>query len=188
MNNIYMSLQKARVDLQKMDLKKTGANTYSGFKYFELKDILPAINELLLKYNMCSFVSFGAEIAELTIVNAEDGSKITFSCPMSKASLKGCHDVQNLGAVQTYLRRYLYINAFEIVENDALDSTVGKEEKSKPKKLSEAQVKRLIAIASSKGQNVANLKKVALRDYNVNNLEDLSKADYDKLCNRLESI
>jgi len=33
------------------------------------------------------------------------------------------HDVQNLGAVQTYLRRYLYVNAFEIVEHDAIDKT-----------------------------------------------------------------
>jgi hypothetical protein len=30
--------------------------------------------------------------------------------------------VQNLGAVQTYLRRYLWTNAFEIVEHDAIDS------------------------------------------------------------------
>jgi hypothetical protein len=44
---------------------------------------------------------------------------------MSKAELKGCHDVQNLGAVQTYLRRYLWTAAFEIVEHDALDATTG---------------------------------------------------------------
>jgi hypothetical protein len=44
---------------------------------------------------------------------------------MSSAALKGCHDVQNLGAVQTYLRRYLWTNAFEIVEHDALDATTG---------------------------------------------------------------
>jgi len=33
------------------------------------------------------------------------------------------HDVQNLGAVQTYLRRYLYVAAFEIVEADQIDKT-----------------------------------------------------------------
>jgi hypothetical protein len=46
---------------------------------------------------------------------------------MSSAALKGCHDVQNLGAVQTYLRRYLWVNAFEIVEHDALEPLTGKE-------------------------------------------------------------
>jgi hypothetical protein len=42
---------------------------------------------------------------------------------MSSAALKGCHEVQNLGAVQTYLRRYLWVAALEIVEHDALDSS-----------------------------------------------------------------
>ena len=45
---------------------------------------------------------------------------------MSSAALKGCHEVQNLGAVQTYLRRYLWVAALEIVEHDALDATTGK--------------------------------------------------------------
>jgi len=43
--------------------------------------------------------------------------------PMSSAALKGCHDVQNLGAVQTYIRRYLWVTAMEIVEHDAIDSS-----------------------------------------------------------------
>ena len=33
------------------------------------------------------------------------------------------HEVQNLGAVQTYIKRYLYVNAFEIVEQDAIDKS-----------------------------------------------------------------
>jgi hypothetical protein len=41
---------------------------------------------------------------------------------MSEANLKGCHPVQNLGAVQTYTRRYLWVAALEIVEHDAIDS------------------------------------------------------------------
>ena len=42
---------------------------------------------------------------------------------MSTASpWKGCHEVQNLGAVQTYLKRYLYQNCFEIVEADQLNA------------------------------------------------------------------
>jgi hypothetical protein len=48
---------------------------------------------------------------------------ITISSPMSSAALKGCHEVQNLGAVQTYLRRYLWVAALEIVEHDAIDSS-----------------------------------------------------------------
>ena len=66
-------------------------------------------------------------MAYLQITDVEDGTSVMFTSPMSSAALKGCHDVQNLGAVQTYLRRYLWTNAFEIVEHDALDATMGAE-------------------------------------------------------------
>jgi hypothetical protein len=68
-------------------------------------------------------------MAYLTIYDTDGGDSnfVTFTSPMSSAALKGCHDVQNLGAVQTYLRRYLWTNAFEIVEHDALDATMGNE-------------------------------------------------------------
>jgi hypothetical protein len=44
---------------------------------------------------------------------------------MGSAALKGCHEVQNIGAVETYQRRYLWVTALEIVEHDALDSSEG---------------------------------------------------------------
>jgi hypothetical protein len=50
---------------------------------------------------------------------------------MGSASLKGCHEVQNIGAVETYQRRYLYTTAMSIVESDALDATTAKEEPKK---------------------------------------------------------
>jgi hypothetical protein len=46
---------------------------------------------------------------------------------MGSAALKGCHEVQNIGAVETYQRRYLWVAALEIVEHDALDATTGKD-------------------------------------------------------------
>jgi len=71
-------------------------------------------------------------MAYLQINDVQDGTSVMFTSPMSSAALKGCHDVQNLGAVQTYLRRYLWTNAFEIVEHDALDATMGGVEPVKP--------------------------------------------------------
>jgi hypothetical protein len=70
-------------------------------------------------------------MAYLQINDVEDGTSIMFTSPMSSAALKGCHDVQNLGAVISYLRRYLWVNAFEIVEHDALDATTGAVEVAK---------------------------------------------------------
>lgn len=129
--SVYKKLQQARMLLQNTKLTKSGKNKFAGYEYFELGDFLPAIQKICNDVGLCGVVSFTEHMAYLQINDVEDGTSIMFSSPMSSASLKGCHDVQNLGAVQTYLRRYLWTNAFEIVEHDALDATTGAVEVAK---------------------------------------------------------
>jgi hypothetical protein len=130
--SIYGKLQEARVKLQSTPLQKSGKNTYSGYSYFELSDFMPTVQELFLEHGLCGVLSFGQEVATLTIHDVEaDDKTITFTSPMSTAALKGCHEVQNLGAVESYIRRYLWTTALEIVENDVLDATTGKEPPAK---------------------------------------------------------
>lgn len=183
---VYSSLQRCRVELQKKNLKKSGHNKFAGYTYYELADVLPTINQLMLENNLCSFVNFNSDIATLTIVHIEDNSTVSFTSPMSSANLKGCHDVQNLGAVQTYIRRYLYTNAFEIVESDALDSTQGRDEESR--KLSDKQINRLLAIAKKKGFGIDSVKKKVIAMYKKTNIEDLTKTEYDEFVNKLEAL
>jgi hypothetical protein len=135
--SVYRKLQEARIKLQNTALKKSGKNKFAGYEYFELGDFLPAIQNICEEHGLCGVISYTHEEATLRIYDVDDPlSNITFSSPMSSASLKGCHDVQNLGAVQTYLRRYLWTNAFEIVEHDALDMAndpvATEKEKAKP--------------------------------------------------------
>lgn len=191
--NIYQKLQDARIKLQNLSIKKSGNNKFANYDYMELGDFLPHINNLMKEEGLASFINFTSELAILTLVNSENPEEmIQFTSPMSTASLKGCHDVQNLGAVQTYLRRYLYINAFEIVEHDALDSTTGSEEKPKKggknNKLSDAQVNRAIAIGMSKGIAIAQIKTSITKKYNKTEIADLTKEQYDELCSSLEKI
>jgi len=121
--SIHKKLMQARLKLQTADLKKSGHNKFAGYKYFELGDFLPTIQEISNEVGICGTVTFYTDIAVLTVTDMDDATQfIEFKCPMSSAALKGCHEVQNLGAVQTYLRRYLWTNAFEIVEHDAIDS------------------------------------------------------------------
>ena len=70
---------------------------------------------------------YDKELAKLTITDVDDGTAVEITSPMGSAALKGCHEVQNIGAVETYQRRYLWVTAMEIVEHDALDSTTGSE-------------------------------------------------------------
>lgn len=138
--NIYEKLQNCRVELQKMNLKKTGENKFAGFKYYELADFLPTVNEMFLKHKLASNFSIVGDEARLLIVDLEkENSVIVFTSPIADANIKGCTPVQSLGGVHTYLKRYLYINALEIVENDMFDSKVGDMEVEKPKPMTEEQ-------------------------------------------------
>ena len=122
---VYEKLVQARLKFQSAEIKKSGKNTYAGYTYFELSDILPICNKICEEVKAVCVVSFNDTIATLEFVDCESPeNKITFTSPMSKASLKGCHDVQNLGAVETYIKRYLYQNCFEIAESDSLNGTM----------------------------------------------------------------
>jgi hypothetical protein len=127
MTNVYEKLNTAREAFHQKKLKKSGLNKFAGYQYFELADfIIPAL-QIFKEHRLCAYISFTKDYADMRIVDLDNPEQvITITSPMSEASLKGCHPVQNLGAVQTYLRRYLWVAALEIVEHDALDATTGK--------------------------------------------------------------
>ena len=128
--NLYEKLACARVELQNRNLKKSGHNKFAGFDYYELKDLMPAINEIMAKYKMLGVCSFHADYATLSIFDAEEPeSVIVIKSPHAEAELKGCQPIQCLGGEETYQRRYLWMAAMEIVEGDALDANVGRPEK-----------------------------------------------------------
>lgn len=127
--SIHKKLIEARVKLLNTPLKKSGLNKFAGFQYFELGDFLPAITTIFNEVGLCGIISFAADHAALTITDVEDGTNVVITSPSVDVQMKGCLPIQGLGAAQTYLRRYLWVTAMEIVEHDALDATVGKDEK-----------------------------------------------------------
>lgn len=130
--NLFQKLQKARVELQEMNLKKSGHNKFAGFSYYELSDFLPAINIICHNVGLFTAISFEMDYAILRIYDCEDMEKfIEFKSPMKEIQQKGCNDIQSLGSVETYSRRYLYLTAFEIVENDFSDAVLGSDDKRK---------------------------------------------------------
>jgi hypothetical protein len=126
MSLVHKKLMQARIKLQATPLKKSGLNKFAGFQYFELGDFLPQIQQIFSDIGLCGVVSFDTQLATLTITDTQDGSNIVLTSPMAEANLKGVHPIQNMGAVETYSRRYLWVTALEIVEHDALDATTGR--------------------------------------------------------------
>ena len=133
---VHKKLMEARIRLLNTKLKKTGLNKFAGYSYFELGDFLPDIQIIFNDIGLCGIVSYDANYATLSITDLDDGTVIVISSPMAGAELKGAHPIQNLGAVETYQRRYLWMTALEIVEHDVIDSSPKSEEpkaKAEPK-------------------------------------------------------
>jgi len=127
--NIYEKLSEGRYQFKQQKLKGSGKNEYAGYTYIDLTDILPLITAIEHELKYMTTISFTTEQATATVVDVEKPEDtIVFTTPMSTASLKGCHEVQNLGAVETYLRRYLYMAVYEIVEQDELDKAEPRED------------------------------------------------------------
>lgn len=161
--SVLERIQNVKLKLLEANLKKSGENKFAGFKYYELADILPSIIKFCNEERLFTKVTFDKEVATLVIYgvdNLEDC--VVYTSPMKDLELKGCNSIQALGGVETYQRRYLYMMAFDIVENDMFDSLDGKDEKSKEKMANKVQIDRLNKINNEEAkQYILNQEKIS---------------------------
>jgi hypothetical protein len=140
--SVYKKLQDARSKLHNTKLTKSGKNAFAKFNYFELADFMPAVTEIFNEVGLCGIVSFTPDTAYLTIydVAGDERAFVTFTSPLVMASMDRIQAIQSLGATHTYFRRYLYLMALDLVENDLVDSV----EPKTPTK-TEEPVKKIVA-------------------------------------------
>ena len=177
--NIYQKIQLVKESILKENLKKSGENKYAGFKYYELADFTPSIIKLCNEVGLFTKITFSEELATLFIVNTDNTNEIEeYTSPMRNLVLKGCNEIQALGGVETYSRRYLYMSAFDIIENDMFDAKSGDEvveSKATPK-----QIEILEKVYT--GETREKL----LKANNVKKLEDLSVKKASELIKKLK--
>lgn len=173
---IFEKLNEARLRFQNANVKKSGKNAYAGYSYYELSDILPFINQIANELKFCCVINFNSELATLDFCDLEKDERITFTSPMSSASLKGCHEVQNLGAVETYIKRYLYQNCFEIVESDVLDETMNPAEKTGGATDVDALIKQVEARMNTFNDAQLDYANKAIKQRNIKMLNDCLKS------------
>lgn len=182
--NVYSKLQKCRCELQKKKLTKSGKNKFAGFSYFELQDFLPTVNDLFLENGLSSNFSLKENVATLEIIDFEakenEPNVTTFTTKVEDLELKGCNKVQALGGAMTYLKRYLYLNALEIVESDLLDSVTGQEVKETKVDYMQ-RLKDCKTIDELAKEFRANLSKVTNKD-EFTALKDEMKAKLEAQC------
>lgn len=175
--NLFMKIQTVKSKLLQANLKKSWENKHAWFKYYELWDFLPAIVELCKDNGLYTQVLFDNETATLLIIDCDDPTQIVqYTSPMRDVDLKWCQPIQALWAVETYQRRYLYLNAFDIVENDTLDAVAWDDnkqpKKAEVKKFSNEDLERLKA-------KTDYLKKFATSDDLLKDIQKFFSVDKD---------
>ena len=89
-----------------------------------------------------------AEFAHLLVTDVESGDTIEFTKETAACSLSGAQPIQNLGSKTTYMKRYMYMDAFEIVENDKIEEMTGAPEPKVEKKTTKSSKPKVEAVAT----------------------------------------
>lgn len=146
---LYGKLKQIKVELRKVINTKSGYNTHSKFKYYQLEDFLPQILEAFSKYNIYNEYSIDTDLeiveertdfdgdgtphksvtkrpveyAYLYLKNLDnEDDEMVYRLKTAEASVYGAAAIQNLGAKITYMKRYIYMSLLDIVEPDAVDA------------------------------------------------------------------
>lgn len=152
---LALRIARVRTVINKKCTKKSGYNSFAKFNYFQLDDFLPQVNEECLKEGILpmfniktvedmvwdkeskDYVKEYKNVAELRVEDAYSTEFKKWETPVAEVRMgQGARNpIQELGAMHTYLKRYLYMNFLELSENDVVDATVGKDEAKDKKEL-----------------------------------------------------
>lgn len=202
------SIIDIRVKLQNAKLKKSGKNKSTGFEYFELADFLPKLNELMLdeKVNDRFYIKDNYASLELQKGNETNTYTMPFilfdtplnfkkdkngnfvkDCNGNYLKVKSMQDIQYLGALNTYYKRYLYLNAFGITDGEIIDSMDNSEledNKKVVKTKEELKIQKSQIEIISRFYKEENLEKL-LKNNNLKKLEDMSLVKASEICREL---
>lgn len=183
--NIYEKIQQAKEQILKSNLKKSGKNNFAGYTYYELADLLPTIVQVCNNLKLFTKVTFTDEFATLVIINTEKPEEtIEYTSPMKELNLKGANAIQSLGGVETYQRRYLYMSAFDIIENDMFDGAPPNTE-VQPNPIFTELNTAIKNYAKSVNQDEKVVKKALLNKIGVTSAKDLTEEQAKMLLTKL---
>lgn len=183
--NIYQKMQAVKCELQKSVDSKSGKNNFAKFSYLQLTDFLPKLNELNTKYGLftqfqiiTSYNPDGVKIekAVLKIVDTDDTSKgLVYESETADAIVKNATAIQNLGSLHTYMRRYLYVEAYDLAVEDDLDKRSGMKQGEEGSLVADngkrlASKAQVAILKKGDAERVANM----MAFYKVQRLEDLT--------------
>lgn len=175
---VSKKLQQARVEWLKEIREKSAKNSHFRNTYFVLKDILPPVTKIFNKLGLYSHFNLYKDHGALVIVDLDSGERVKYKLPIQ--NIANNFTMQNIGAINTYTKRYLYMNALEIEENeDVIERDNNDETPLVPKeKLSKEElVKNLSEVLTEKTLSTL------LKQNKKEKLEDFAEEGLEKLWN-----
>ena len=129
--DMYSKLAEMQNILLATKITKSGKNTHNGARYYELEDLLPPVKIVCKQFGILSYFDFPYDKelmnyrALLHLRDLETHEELIFEVPypvLEKIN-NGMNIMQSLGAYITYLKRYLLINTFDLMEKEIIDAS-----------------------------------------------------------------
>ncbi len=131
---LLTKIEQIKYEVSEADLKKSGKNTYQKYNYFELKDFMPLVRKLCIKYKVATQFNVIDDTAYLHVFDTETNCFRRWSHKIPKVETLGLNKTGEMipiketeqekvkGALETYSRRYLYLAFLELTDGDPIDS------------------------------------------------------------------
>ena len=201
---IYEQLANVQHELK---CNKSLYNRFGKYSYRSTELIMEAVKPLLFSNDLCLTITDSIELigdrfyikATATVYNKEGEQISTTAYAREEEVKKGMDASQITGSTSSYARKYALNGLFAIDDTKDADATNthGVTSDSKPVatnnktnnttntyKLTEEKIKRLYAIGYKKGYSREYMNKLVNAKYKKS-IEDLSKEEYDYICNTL---
>ena len=134
----YGLFTKFWIDKEKLELPAKITNTQTFDK--EGPHVITEVKEENFTY---------VEYAHLLVIDTESEDIIEFKKETRECQVQAAQPIQNLGSKSTYMKRYMYIDVFEINENDEIEENAGKPEPKVEKKTTRSSSKPKVAEVST---------------------------------------
>ena len=206
--NVYKKLMQVQT---KLKAPKNQMNKFGGYKYRSCEDILEALKPLLHEVKASIIINDEVLVinerfyikAIVRFIDVDTGDFVeSTALAREEENKKGMDASQLTGATSSYARKYALNGLFAIddtkdsdftnthnsenkstkTSNNATNATV-----STSKLLSDAQLKRLYAIASKAGYSSEKVKEIILKKYSKEP-KNMSKQEYDTIVAGFESM
>ena len=190
-----MTIYKKIMNVQsKLKAPKGNYNSFGKYSYRSAEDILEAVKPLLKEEGLAISITDDIVLigdryyvkSTVKLIDIENGDVVeTSALAREDETKKGMDLAQVTGSCSSYSRKYALNGAFAI-DSSELDpdrvNTHGQEDKPKTtttasNSLSDAQVKRLIAIGYKANITTEQILSTIKREYDVNEIKALNKSE-----------